>query len=100
MGKVELGKGLEYKAKSIYKRSFLTEEVKVLREQVEWLSRGANEREHNIKASKMTQLLKAVAAKPDDLRSISRMYKAERENQLPQQSFDCLVTHKKITGRT
>lgn len=42
----------------------------------------------------MTQLLKAVVAKPDDLRSISRIYKAERENQLTA-VFDCLGTHKK-----
>lgn len=85
-----MGKGLEYKAKGIYdKGSFLKEEVKVLKRTGgrDWPSTGGNEREHKIKVSKMTQLLKAVVAKPDDLRSISRIYKAERENQLPQQSL-------------
>lgn len=48
----------------------------------------------------MTLLLKAVAAKPDDLMSISKIYKAEREDQLLQQPFDCPFTGAKIIART
>jgi hypothetical protein len=68
-----LGNGLGYKAKGILdKASSLKTEVKVLREQVEGIGHSQEAmREHKVKVSKLTQLLKPVAAKPNDLRGPS-----------------------------
>lgn len=63
---------------------FLKKEAKVLREQAggDWPSTGTNQKEYKDGVSKMAQPLKALAAKPDNLRSIPRIYIVERDNQL------------------